>query len=222
MHRVSEEETRKEFLAVLNKGLRLAHARAINPEAPEELATIYGACCLQLYNHIAEEAQFKRCANESCRQVFVRQRGRARSGTHRTEGVRFCTRECARAQAQRELRRRKKLGDIEAARFTEVASKRIADAERAFVTPSTHENLPAVGQELRKMREKASISLPDLSTQIHYQDEWLGALEDGRMSDVLNGAEGTIRGLIKKYARRANVDPGSTLDMYERQRLGKE
>lgn len=220
IYRVTEEETRREFLAVLNKGLRLAHARAINPEAPEEPATIYGACCLQLYNHIAEKARFKRCANESCRQVFVRQRGRASSGQYRTEGVRFCTRECARAQAQRELRRRKKYGDVDAALVTEASMKAIVAAERALMTPSTQELLPMVGAELRQMREAAGISLPEMSEQLHFHgDDWLNSLEEGRMAEVLNGAEPTIRGLIRKYARRAGVDPRETLALYEKQRL---
>jgi DNA-binding transcriptional regulator YiaG len=222
LFRVSEEETRREFLAVLNKGLRLAHARAINPEAPEELATIYGACCLQLYNHIAEGAQFKRCANESCRQVFVRQRGRAQSGQHRTEGVRFCTRECARAQAQRELRRRKKYGEAEAARVTEAAMKEITDAEARLLVPSTHEVLPEVGKALKEMREAAGVTRDEFSDQFNFSYQpWLEALEDGRMAEVFTGSEQSIRGLIKKYAARAGVDPRETLAMYERQRLGE-
>ena len=40
--------------------------------------TIYSASFLQLYNHMAEEATVRHCANEPCGRPFVRQRGRAR------------------------------------------------------------------------------------------------------------------------------------------------
>lgn len=71
-------------------------------------ATTYELLCLQLANHVAEGANYARCSNQPCGQVFVRQRGRAASRQGRTQGVMYCSSACARAQAQREWRRREK------------------------------------------------------------------------------------------------------------------
>ncbi|WP_433355584.1 hypothetical protein ACQP25_17125 [Microtetraspora malaysiensis] len=70
--------------------------------------TIYSVSFLQLYNHLAEGMPIKHCANEPCPVRFARQRGTAEYGYHRTQGVKYCSRGCARAQAQRELRRRRR------------------------------------------------------------------------------------------------------------------
>lgn len=70
--------------------------------------TIYSVSFLQMYNHITEGAILLGCANEPCGKLFVRQRGRATFGQHRTTGVKYCSNSCARAQGQRELRRRRR------------------------------------------------------------------------------------------------------------------
>jgi hypothetical protein len=75
---------------------------------PEE-APLYAVCALELFNHIIEGAEYRTCANERCSRTFVRQQGRSKKGQHRSQGVRYCSPSCARATAQRDYRRRRKL-----------------------------------------------------------------------------------------------------------------
>jgi hypothetical protein len=70
---------------------------------------LHTLCCLEIFNHVAGGAVFARCANESCGRLFVLdERARRR-------GMRYCSRPCARAQAQREFRRRRARGDAASA-----------------------------------------------------------------------------------------------------------
>lgn len=78
------------------------HGSAASPKASP---TLYGALCLQLANHVAEQADYHRCANERCDNLFVRQQGRAAYGHNRTSGVDFCSASCAKAQTTRTYRR---------------------------------------------------------------------------------------------------------------------
>jgi hypothetical protein len=96
------------LVTVLNDGLTpfaprvaLEHAATLPP------APLYARFCLELYVHLAERALYRRCANEPCGRIFVRQRGRAQAGRHRTRGLKYCSRACARAAAQRAYRRRR-------------------------------------------------------------------------------------------------------------------
>lgn len=69
---------------------------------------LYAVLCLELFNHICEGATYRLCANETCGRQFVRQHGRAAHGQHRSQGVMYCSARCARAQAQRRYRLRKR------------------------------------------------------------------------------------------------------------------
>jgi hypothetical protein len=97
------------FAAELNAGLQRFSVGLGELELRPEPITIFTASCLQIYNHIAERADVQTCQNEMCGRRFVRQRGRSRYGVHRSEGVQYCDKSCARAQAQREYRRREQL-----------------------------------------------------------------------------------------------------------------
>lgn len=69
-------------------------------------ADLHAALCLQIYNLWVEDLPVKTCA--LCGRSFVRQRGRSEQGQYRTTGVMFCSKNCARAQANRVYRKRKK------------------------------------------------------------------------------------------------------------------
>ena len=95
----------------LNKWLRRFHVRVLVDDddlAVEARADYFQVACLQFANDIADDADFKRCANETCEHFFTRHRGRAKQGKYHMTGVKYCSVECARAQKQREYRRRQR------------------------------------------------------------------------------------------------------------------
>lgn len=107
------------FVTLLNEGLRAYQARAeYTPgeflDAPTTIGgphpDLYSGLCLQLLNVVTEDLPVLRCANGNCERVFLRQEGRAEKGQHRTAGVMYCSRQCARAQANRNYRRRQRKG----------------------------------------------------------------------------------------------------------------
>ncbi len=70
----------------------------------------YSVAALQLLNDVAQKTPMLRCGNERCPHggLFTRQRGRARFGQHRTLGTKYCSSSCARAQGERDRRRRQR------------------------------------------------------------------------------------------------------------------
>jgi len=100
------------FTGYLNAGLQPFRVRAWvdvgNPDFDIGVPrpSLYGAVLLQLANDLALGIAYQQCHNETCRRTFTRQRGRADFAQYRTSGVLYCDRDCARAQAAREGRRR--------------------------------------------------------------------------------------------------------------------
>ncbi len=100
----------------INRGLAIfsVHVRA-EPTIPGAVrltrptANLYNAACLQLVHYLAGDKPVLRCANVRCGRPFTRQRGRAREeyGQHRSRGVRYCSHLCAKAQSERDRRRRR-------------------------------------------------------------------------------------------------------------------
>lgn len=99
------------YSSFLNAGLSAfaVHVRVGPSPVGLPPANLYTAGCLQLSHYLAGEATVHRCANERCGQPFTRQRGRAREeyGQHRSRGVRYCSHLCAKAQSERDRRKRR-------------------------------------------------------------------------------------------------------------------
>ena len=72
------------------------------------VVSVYAALALQIFNDVATGTAWKTCANETCRRLFVRQFGRASVGQNRSTGIKYCSAKCAKAQVQREQRRKGK------------------------------------------------------------------------------------------------------------------
>ncbi len=107
-----------QFTLALNLGLKPYRAHAELTTEPgvtygQPRAGLYSAACLQVFNLIVEEATARRCENATCGRVFVHQLGGSIYGQHRTKGLRFCSPTCARAETQRQYRRRRKTRSTE-------------------------------------------------------------------------------------------------------------
>jgi len=62
------------------------------------------AIAVQMFNHLYEDADYRRCS--FCGRTFVRQLGRAQKGQYKMRGVEYCSLSCARAAASRDYRMR--------------------------------------------------------------------------------------------------------------------
>lgn len=96
---------------LIDEEVAARRGRARNDALSEQFSAstdLFAVCCLELFNHVAEKAVYKTCANETCGRWFVRQQGRAVHDQHRSRGVKFCSYRCARAHTQREYNRRRR------------------------------------------------------------------------------------------------------------------
>ncbi|MCL4554684.1 MAG: hypothetical protein M1565_06085 [Actinobacteria bacterium] len=137
------------FSALLSHGLVPFHVRVDLRSASDSparhdgaRADLYAKLCLQIYNHVAEGATYQRCANENCRRLFVRQRGRAAQGQNRRRGLQYCSVRCGQAQAHRQLwhdkrRAREMLGLGAPAEAIAVALGRPPETIRRWVRAGT-------------------------------------------------------------------------------------
>ena len=69
--------------------------------------TIYAVAMRQLAQLASAGELIRHCANDRCGRPFTRQRGRSQYGQEHATGVLYCSRECARAQAERKRRARR-------------------------------------------------------------------------------------------------------------------
>lgn len=96
------------FLTPFQVRVRLNEA---GPDTEYPWVSLDQALALQLANAVNEALPVRRCANETCGRLYVRQQGRAKyaveaPSVHRTTGTLYCQASCARAQAERLRRRR--------------------------------------------------------------------------------------------------------------------
>jgi hypothetical protein len=97
------------FESFLNAGLAEFQIRVssqVPPLVERRAPSAYEVACLAVANDLAARAPYRVCANETCRRIFARQRGRANHQQFRTQGVAYCTPQCSRAQSQRTRRRK--------------------------------------------------------------------------------------------------------------------
>ena len=104
--RVYLQETVNAALAGFHLRLEL---REVEQQTDVELEpTTYEALTLQLFNDVATNTPYRRCANEPCGKLFSPVPMSAKYGSRKFHGEKYCSVQCARAQSQRDYRRRQK------------------------------------------------------------------------------------------------------------------
>jgi hypothetical protein len=99
------------FVVTMNAALKpfAVHVRYPGADTLLDAPSTYEVAVLQLAELIAEERQVRSCANQRCTRLFTRQRGRAKyDKTGHATGVLYCSAQCAKAQAERNRRARKR------------------------------------------------------------------------------------------------------------------
>jgi hypothetical protein len=97
------EDPVSKLMAGLNPALSAFHVY-LEGEEERLCDNVYAVLCLQLANHIAERAVYRRCAAAGCGQRFVRKLGRERHGNRVRGALHFCSDKCANRQAQSDHR----------------------------------------------------------------------------------------------------------------------
>ena len=95
------------FTSCINYGLKPYTVR-FEFAGTKPRPNLYEALCLQIANVVIEGLPPRVCANQNCAHYFIRQQGRAEHGQNRTDGVKFCSASCSRAQWQRDYRASKR------------------------------------------------------------------------------------------------------------------
>lgn len=78
----------------------------IVPVEQANVAPLYTALCMQLYDHITRRQTFRRCPE--CGQRFVSHRGTATQGQYHNKGIVYCSKRCTDVAANRRYRRRQR------------------------------------------------------------------------------------------------------------------
>lgn len=157
----SEEEAVRLLVAALNDGLAPFHVHLQIAQTTEghnapwaaRPHPLYSVLCLQMANHIAEEAVYRRCDN--CGRLYVRQEGRAEYGQHRRVGTRYCSATCNGSAAQKRFRAKKRK---EAKAWRTPPSSR-AESARADGAKTSRDTVYAeTAKAVRKNRPKTGSS----------------------------------------------------------------